>query len=438
MKEVIKAEIASLNNLFKQRHLLVKIVKAENVLSSFVRYELRLHTSQSFKDIESLTRELAVAINRVRAKYHLPSTEVIPVTKPYFALEVDHPNPKTLLWPIRKTLHTLPHTMLLGLSAINSKKEVISFDKTPHTLIAGITGAGKSVLLQMMLISLAYSTSPNELELILVDLKNEDLVPFKDLPHTKLFAGSKDKAREAIIDLVAEKDRRIAEGSKSDKRIVLVIDELAQVSDDKIIQKSLKDLISIGRSKKINIIAATQSVTKDGGLGSMMKSNFTCRLVGKVASGLSAIATGLPGMFAHLLPGKGSFLRIENDSHRFQSFYIDMQDVELMMNETCKKYPVAKLVVDKPIVDKPIVTEQVDKPIDKQVSSFPIKSFRPLTNEEIDLIRQLSKQSDYMYAGKPSVNKLCKLAYGSVNPQRREEINKALHDAKIIKLHKIA
>lgn len=428
MKDLIQEEVGVLNRLLRNNNLLAKIVKAENVLDSLVRYQMILHTTQSFSAVEKLLRELTVAANRVRHKYNAPNTDILPVSKPFFALELMHPDPKPLLWSIRKSTTLESHKMLLGVSTVDKKAEIIDLEKTPHTLIAGITGAGKSILLQMMLLSLSYATDPSELELILIDLKNEDLAPLCNLPHTKFFAGSKDKARQAILDLITEKDRRIENSSKTDKRIILVIDELAQVADDKIIQKSLKDLISIGRSKRINIIVATQSVTKDGGLGSMLKSNFTCRLIGKVAPSLSAIATGLPNQYAHFLPGNGSFLRLEGSvNHRFQSYFIEDQDVKLLSNEIIKKYRGGAEFYNTGVSTSATRVKTEKQEIKSSTGvKFPIGLLRELTEEEFKEVIRLSKLPEYQHLGKPSINKLVMKVFGFKNIDTLTEIKVAL------------
>ena len=92
--------------------------------------------------------------------------------------------------------------------------ERISFENsaTCHALIVGITGAGKSVLLQNMFLSLVANTSPADLKIVLVDLKNEDMIPFKHLPHVLTFAGTKQAAFDAIRFVADEKEKRIARG----------------------------------------------------------------------------------------------------------------------------------------------------------------------------------------------------------------------------------
>jgi DNA segregation ATPase FtsK/SpoIIIE-like protein len=431
MKEFIESEIKVINSLFRHNNILAKVIKAENVLDSFVRYHLSLHASQQFKAIESLQRELSAVLAKNRLRWKISPTDIISVSKPTFGLEVNHPNPKPLHYSMRKVTNLQPNTMLCGLSALDSKPELIRFKETPHTLIAGMTNAGKSVLLQMMLLSLVANNKPEDLKLILIDLKNEDLVPFKNLPHVLQFHTDQRSAIDGVDWLIAEKDRRIEHNST--QRIVLVIDELAQLVGDRRTTQKLGDLASIGRSKNLNLIAATQSVTKDGGIGSMMKANFSCRLIGKVAPGLSSIATGLPHQQAHLLPGFGSFLRIEGSiNHRFQSYFIEPNDIKLMVNWVGEQYKLQTNNTDMKVDitgygdnNHQIYTSNNET---QQITGyFPIGQLRDLDAKEIAEVKRLAQQEQFQYQAKPSLSKLTLEVFGSKSPERMQKIKEVLN-----------
>lgn len=431
MKEFIQSEIKIINGMFKHNRIMAKVIKAENVLQSFIRYHLSLHASQQFSAIERIQRELSAQLAKNRAKYGHLSTDIILCTKPNFGLEVSHPKPNPLLWPMRKLLNLESDTMLCGVSAIDNKPEIVRFKDSPHCLIAGMTNAGKSVLLQMMLLSLVANNKPDDLGLVLIDLKNEDLAPFKNLPHVLSYNYDFESATEAVNYMIAEKNKRV-EDNKG-KRIVLVIDELAQLAGDRRLASRLGDLASIGRSKRLNLIAATQSVTKDGGIGSMMKANFSCRLIGKVAPGLSSVATGMAKMQAHLLPGYGSFLRIEGDkNHRFQSYYIDQSDVKLMVSHVTKQQ---KLQTNNMVLDgfSTGFNQQnqrfysSESETQQQTGFFPIGYFRELTAIEIDEVKKLASLPEYQYNGKPSLNKLVTTVFGSKDPKKLDSIKEILN-----------
>lgn len=432
MKEFIESEIRLIHKMFQANNIFAKVIKAENVLQSFVRYQLSLKVNQKFTAIESVTRELEAVLTKNRQKNGFEPTNIILCIKPNFGLEVAHPKPTPLLWPMRKLTTLEPDTMLCGVSAIDNKPELVRFKDSPHILIAGMTNAGKSVLMQMMLLSLVANNSPDKIGLVLIDKKNEDLVPFKSLPHVISYNYKQDDVLEAIRFIIAEKESRIEENVG--RRIVLVIDELAHVVESRRIAKELGDLSSIGRSKRLNLIAATQSVTKDGGIGSMMKANFSCRMIGKVAPGLSSVATGLAKMQAHLLPGQGSFLRIEGDkNHRFQSYYINESDVKLMVNHVSKQYPQHKLHIKKDDIERDISNDMGDinlvytrerevHDISYQNDIFPIGAYRELTAKEVAEVKRLYTTPEFN-----SVSKLTLKVFGSRNPERTNKIKEVLN-----------
>ena len=419
MKEFIESEIKIINGMFRHNHIMAKVIKAENVLNSFIRYQLSLHASQQFTAVEKLTRELSAALNKNRQRKHYPTTEVITTFNPNFGLEVSHIKPEPLLWSFRKCTNLEKDCLLAGISTIDSKPEIIRFDKTPHILIAGMTNAGKSVLLQMLVLSLA-ANSPDT-QFVFIDLKNEDLVPFKKLPNVLSFNSDYQSAITAIDFMLTEKNKRVE--NNVGNRIVLVIDELAQLSTEKKNVQKLGNLISIGRSKRLNIIAATQSVTKDGGIGTMMKSNFNCRLIGIVPPGMSALATGLADMQAHKLPGQGSFLRIEgNNNHRFQSYYISSEDVTMMVAWIGKQFSSGFGTGFNDGFERFYTgnNETQAKTSSIKPSTFPIGSCRELTEDEKEKVKE-------MFSEGISMNKLSSQVFGFKNGDTLTKLKEVLN-----------
>jgi hypothetical protein len=116
--------------------------------------------------------------------------------------------------------------------------EWLDLERHYHMLVAAMSGGGKSTLMRMALSSLALNTAPNLLQIILVDLKNDDLVPFRNLPHVINYAGDIESAAAAIEYVYQIKTERIASQDKP-FRLLLVIDELAELGSDKDVLKPL-------------------------------------------------------------------------------------------------------------------------------------------------------------------------------------------------------
>lgn len=331
IKQLMTGEAGVINTMFQRNNLRAKVDRRHSVCveTGYLSYALTLAMDERFAKVEAMQRELSTVLGNARRRHSLPGdVQVIPVSFPRMALELPHPQPAPLLATNAALTSAAPHSLLAGRSYIEGPQdEYIVFDDTPHVLVAGITGAGKSVLLQTMLLSLAASTSPAECKLVLIDLKNEDLVPFERLPHTLTFAGTKAAALDALRFVQAEKDKRVANRGYKPYRVVLVIDEMAQLAGNSEAREILGDLASIGRAKDVNLIGATQHPTKEGGLGALLKANFGVRLVGQVAPGQSQYATNRPGTHADLLPGRGAFLRCQGPHvYRIQSYFVDEKD----------------------------------------------------------------------------------------------------------------
>lgn len=322
MKNRANEEIEIINRFFRDYRINANVLESGSHVAgkSFIVFNVSLKAGARITAIESRLRELAEILSAHRGQPTPIRLRHMPL-----ALEVPHPNPQPVAMASQRRN---PNIMALGQSYGfdgSISEERIDLRTTPHVLIAGATGSGKSVLLSAMLASLCHNTSPNEVDLICVDLKNEDLVPFQPLSHVRRMATSMADAIEAIAYVFDEKERRVK--GKRGNRLVLVIDELAELARQKETMQHLASILAIGRSKGINVIAATQKPL-GAIVGSVAKANFTCRLVGRVMSpDDSRVAAGVSGIGAEYLPGQGAFLRIEGmDVKRFQAYYV--ADVE--------------------------------------------------------------------------------------------------------------
>jgi DNA segregation ATPase FtsK/SpoIIIE-like protein len=320
---------------------------------------------------------------------------------------------------------------------------VLRFDDTPHVLIAGTTGSGKSTLLRMMVATLALNTSPDALRLYLVDLKNEDLLPFARLPHVETTAITRQQAMDVVRYMHAEKNRRVLEGKAQGPRVVLVIDELAQIADKSTLLL-LDETLAVARSKRINAIFATQKPTVDV-VGRLGKANLTTRLVGRVTTADEATtATGRGETGAHLLPGRGAFLRVEGaDVTRLQAYWLDDAGTESLVQQAVTRWGRKSAVPVYQYNDSPIsapyhpvqqrdisggtsgtstvqVVQAVRSVPVTQTASWPILD-RPLTATEVAAVRR-------MHANGASKNKILDVVYGGKTPKRFAWVSEALNE----------
>lgn len=144
----------------------------------------------------------------------------------------------------------------------------------PHLLLGGSTGSGKSVGLQALIISIAYSKSPSQVNFILIDVGATSLMPFEGLPHlSHPVVRDRTTAIQVLVALTAEMERRVdleytdPASFKRLPRLVVVIDEFPAlfIGVDKAVSKALTDNISAllqrGRHAKIHVVLAAQNPT---------------------------------------------------------------------------------------------------------------------------------------------------------------------------------
>jgi energy-coupling factor transporter ATP-binding protein EcfA2 len=383
---------------------------------AYVLYRLHLDGAQRMASLQSIVPDLSQRVASYRGRNVRLRLREHPLS-----IEAEHPAPSALSWRNAVLGGHNAHSMLVGAEYTDGRRHDVwlSFDDAPHILVAGTTGSGKSTVLRSVLTSLCWSTAPRDLALYLVDLKNEDLVPYAGLPHVLGFAGSDRLAQATLAQVEAELDRRIA-GSSAAQRIVLVVDELAQLTDDA--KQRLGRILALGRSKRVNVIAATQHPTAKL-VGE--KTNYSVRLIGRVAdASTSALCTGRPGVGAEMLPGRGAFVLVDGaDLRRIQAYAFGSDVAPALVSVIADRHPKTGA---KPVSEHPsepekavLVVKTGAKPVSEPVveTRWPLP-MRPPTASEADAIRNL--------ASTMSLNKLILLAYGSKNRKTYDWIKEVL------------
>jgi len=230
---------------------------------------------------------------------------------------------------------------------------------SPHLLIGGQTGSGKSELMKSIIVSLLTINTPKTLRLILIDPKRVEFNRFSGLPFVEgEIIRDGWKAAEKLNKLVIEMDRRydffvkagvndIAKfnaaliGSEKLPRIVMVFDEFADFMLDKELKKTLETLISkLGakaRAAGIHLIVATQRPSADVVTG-LIKANLTAKIALKVTNSInSQIIIDQNG--AEDLFGKGDMLfSAEGKITRIQGAFISDQAVDDSIRDIISRY----------------------------------------------------------------------------------------------------
>ena len=236
---------------------------------------------------------------------------------------------------------------------IQGEAQLLDIAKTPHLLIAGSTGSGKSVCVNSIILSILYKRSPNEVKLILVDPKIVELKLYNDIPHllTPVITEPKKalqslqyclcemERRYALLDGLGVRDiinynKRVEERHIATEKlpyIVVIIDEFADLmaTTGKELESTIARLCAMSRAVGIHIVLATQRPSIDVITG-LIKANIPSRIAFMVASKMdSRIIIDQVG--AEKLLGRGDMLYASATDPfpvRIQGTYVSDQEVE--------------------------------------------------------------------------------------------------------------
>lgn len=203
---------------------------------------------------------------------------------------------------------------------------------TPHVLLAGTTGSGKTVTLKSAVLSLAVGSDPGRVAMVLIDPKAVRGLPgLEGLPHLAHPVVTDTREASALLASVLEEKRRRALEAKANNgrpgdwvRLVVVVDEMSSlISRQPEVGEYLREIAQEGRGLLIHLLLGTQKPTKEV-LPKELVANVPARAVGLVATKDEAYyATGIAPteLNAHKLPGQGSFIFTLNGakSWAFQS-----------------------------------------------------------------------------------------------------------------------
>lgn len=289
---------------------------------SFCVYRITVYDQTKFDDVLRYEKEVKAAIATARKglgyfdKYISLRFDV----EPFLTLEVDAPPGYTLYYEPVKT-KSFQAAIGKTFTIDGSFPMLYDLNVQHQTLVAAVSGHGKSQLVKNCLTGLINSTPKENLDLRCIDFKNADLVGFKKF--STAFAFRNDDANRIIEDLRQEVEYRIeGEQVHLPKKILLVIDEGAEL--DKLNDDKLASIMKMGRSLGVHVLFATQHPTA-AQVGQKIARAFTHRFVGRTDTAQSALfASGVAQSGAELLRKPGSFLYVFGGQvDRFQSFYMD-------------------------------------------------------------------------------------------------------------------
>jgi DNA segregation ATPase FtsK/SpoIIIE, S-DNA-T family len=322
-------------------------------------YEFKPDPGVKYSRVVSLVDDLCLALKAESVRIdRMPG-------KPHVGIEVPNPRRETIF--LREVIESRAFresasklTIALG-KTIDGLNYVADLAKMPHLLIAGTTGAGKSVGVNALIVSILYRARPDEVKFILIDPKRLELGLYEDIPHlaTPIITDPKLAARSlkwAVLEmekryrdlagwgvrnidgynteimrrnLVKEYDES-GEPWKPLPFIVIIIDELADLmmTSGREVEESITRLAQMARAVGIHLVLATQRPSVDVITG-LIKANFPSRISFRVSSKVDSRTIIDTNGAEHLL-GRGDMLFLPPGTSRLirvHGAYIDETEI---------------------------------------------------------------------------------------------------------------
>lgn len=363
-EENISSNIKLLEQVLSDFDIYGKVVAA-HVGPTVTQYELEIKSGTKVSKILSLSKEIALALaaKDVRIQAPIPGKSTI---------GIDIPNKVTTPVSLREVLAAVPKekedSKLLAVLGkdIMGNPRWMEVNKTPHLLIAGATGSGKSVCVNSVITSILMRAKPDEVKLVMVDPKKVELSMYNGVPHLLAPVVNDPKKASIVLkkiveemehryDLLSETGTKNIEGynrkmqSKIDAGdgsvkklpyIVVLIDELADLMlvAAKEVEDSIMRITQMARAAGIHLIVATQRPSTDVITG-VVKANIPSRIAFTVSSSIDS-RTILDMTGAEKLIGKGDMLFLpmgEGTPTRIQGSFVSEEEVQRVVDYTIKQ-----------------------------------------------------------------------------------------------------
>lgn len=350
LEAIAKQKATSLLQTLESFKLKVKI---NNILigPNVTKYELQPELGVKISKFNSLSNDIALALaaKAVRIEAPIPGKQ---------AIGIEIPNDKIMMVGLKEVLSSKENDydkkLQVGLGKdITGESIFIEINKTPHMLVAGSTGSGKSVCINGIIVSLLTKTSPDDVKMIMIDPKKVELTPFNGIPHLLTPVVTEPKKAAAILKkMVFEMEHRYELFSQTNTRniegynkkvkedptvsfnklpyIVIIVDELADLMmvASREVEENIARLAQMARAAGIHLIIATQRPSTEVITG-LIKANIPTRIAFAVSSSIDS-RTILDSTGAEKLLGKGDMLvSLQGSTNmiRLQGAFIDDDEV---------------------------------------------------------------------------------------------------------------
>lgn len=402
-----KESIGELEKVLKDFDITGKVVQV-NIGPTVTQFELEIKAGTKVSKLLSIQREIALALaaRDVRIEAPIPGKNTI---------GIELPNEVNSSVSFKEVLSKMPEVNEKNLLAVGLGKDIMGkvkwmeINTTPHLLVAGATGSGKSVCVNCIITSILMRTKPDEVKLVMVDPKKVELTMYNGIPHLLApVVTDPKKASVALKNIVAEMERRydVFERTKNKNikgynkfcetnpeypkmpYIVVIIDELADLMlvAAKEVEDSIMRITQMARAAGIHLIVATQRPSTDVITG-VVKANIPSRISFAVSSSIDS-RTILDSTGAEKLFGKGDMLFLpmgDNHPTRIQGAFISEEEIQKVVDFVCEQ--------QKAQYDNSLTEMKNDSSSHNDGYSSEDEYEDPLYNEIVDYVIQAGKVS---------------------------------------------
>ena len=414
--QVIEKNIEILEKVLKDFGIIGRVVEV-NIGPTVTQYEMELNSGTKVSKLLSINKEISLALAKkdVRIQAPIPGKSTVGIEMPN-----DHAQSVSL----RETIEGMPKNTNSSLLAVALGKDIMGkvkyceIDKTPHLLVAGATGSGKSVCINGIIISILMKARPDEVKLVMVDPKKVELGIYNGIPHLltpvvtdprkasialkravsemerryDLFEELGTKNITSYNKLIEEKNKKLPEDEKYNKMpyIVVIVDELADLMlvAGKEVEDSIMRITQMARAAGIHLIIATQRPSTDVITG-LIKANIPSRISFAVSSSIDS-RTILDMTGAEKLLGKGDMLFLpmgESAPDRIQGSFVSEEEIKKVVDYTISQQ---KAQFDSNFMDLDSVDhEKKNNPISDDKEEYD----DPLYNEIVEFVVTTGKAS---------------------------------------------
>ena len=404
----IENNITKLEEVLKEFGIIGHVVEV-TVGPAITQYELELKAGTKLSKLTSINKEISLALAKkdVRIQAPIPGKSTV-------GIEISNETPTTVF--IKEIMEKLVAEKSSNKLMVALGKDILSrpmfceINKTPHLLVAGATGSGKSVCINCILASILMNAKPDEVKLLLVDPKKVELSIFNGVPHLlapvvtdpkkasvalskivkemedryDIFEEKKVKNISSYNEMIEKHNKNLPDSEKLKKMpyIVVIVDELADLMlvASKEVEDSIMRITQMARAAGIHLIIATQRPSTDVITG-VIKANIPSRISFAVSSGIDS-RTILDMTGAEKLLGKGDMLFLpmgESTPTRIQGAWISEDEVKRVVDFTISQqkamYDEKMLNLNTPSESSKIdantdVKEEYDDPLYDEIVEF--------------------------------------------------------------------